>query len=693
VTGILYAARVRSRILAVALSASVIFACSEKPDAPAAHDEAVSSESSQAQPVAARPESQPRGRPLPAFSGWTLDDERLEISSLLGKRLLIYFFNPEVKNAALVSQAVNGIAGLQGDHNFAILGVATGSNKQTAERFVREHGIGYAVLDDSSATIANRMGVRTPIAMLGVDADGFVVFGVGQIDTHGPQAVRVIEANLRQALRLPELAGESTLGGGNHPKAPTFRAEVLDAEQPFDLAAQRGRSVVLIFFLHTCSHCHETLAFLKENLATIPADRRPTLVGVEISGRSGSVRQQLKDLDLDFFPVVFDEDGSIQANYNVFAGVPDTFLIDAKGRIRARVRGWRGESDGPLLRMRLAKLAGAPVPMLLRRKGYSGNDACGVCHELEHETWTFTTHANAFDTLVKHTVETDAECVSCHVVGYGQPGGFVSATSTPELEDVGCESCHGRGGPHLSPGFVQEGNYESACKTCHDAKHSLGFDYATFAPRISHAANAHIAALPPAEKRKLLAERGRPGGDLLATGADFVGSEACRACHAAEFATWAAAPHARAVNTLEKKGKAGDADCLRCHTTGFGRSGGFSSDASSDAHADLARVGCESCHGPGGEHVKEGVAKLGSIVSLGDKCDSCVILQICGSCHDDANDPGFEFEVLDKIEKQRHGTIEAGTGKPKPTSASLQDAQLLGAHWLAPAFASSAPGR
>jgi hypothetical protein len=46
-----------------------------------------------------------------------------------------------------------------------------------------------------------------------------------------------------------------------------------------------------------------------------------------------------------------------------------------------------------------------------------------------------------------------------------------------------------------------------------------------------------------------------------------------------------------------------------------------------------------------------------------------VILQICGGCHDDANDPGFEFEVLDKIEAQRHGTIEPGTGKPKQPTA------------------------
>jgi hypothetical protein len=127
------------------------------------------------------------------------------------------------------------------------------------------------------------------------------------------------------------------------------------------------------------------------------------------------------------------------------------------------------------------------------------------------------------------------------------------------------------------------------------------------------------------------------------------------------------------VETLAKDAKQGsdhNAACLPCHTTAYGKPGGFPAGGDPAARPDLARVGCESCHGPGGDHVKPGVAKVGSIVSLGDKCDSCVIFQICGSCHDDANDPGFEFEVQDKIEAQRHGTLEAGTGKPKAAEAA-----------------------
>ena len=361
--------------------------------------------------------------------------------------------------------------------------------------------------------------------------------------------------------------------------------------------------------------------------------RNGAAVGIEVTGRSFEVRREMKDRSLDFFPVLFDDDGSIREAYGVFAGVPDIVLIDSEGRIAARMRGWREGVDPPLLRMRVARLSGAPVPMLLRSQGYSGSEVCGVCHEVEHETWSLTTHATAYDTLVKHGEDENEECVSCHVVGYGEPGGFESALTTPYLEDVGCETCHGRGGPHLS-GPRAEG-FESTCLECHDAKHSLGFDYATFLPTVSHAANAHLAQLPLEEKQKLLAERGRPRAALLPTNAERVGSEACQDCHASEYETWAASPHAG------------------------------------------ADVGCESCHGPGGNHVGEDAAKLGSIVSLGDKCDSCAILQVCGSCHDDE---AFEFEIQEKIEAQRHGTIEAGTGKPLERGAEAagrSDAERL----------------
>ncbi len=601
-------------------------------------------------------------RPLPAFSGWTLDDERLDIASRIGKRLVVFFFDPADEAATPVSNAVVRIAKLRGDHNFDMVGVAVGSSRPKAKTYATEHGIDFPVIDDGSRRIAERFGLRQPAALLGVDAEGYLVWAMMQFPAAGPDAIDAIESQVRTALRLP---GDDEVVPGDRPIAPQFTATVLDKKERFDLSSTRGRPVLLLFFLHTCPHCHEALEFLKTALAKLPEDRRPLLVGLELTGRTDIVRSALSSEGLNFFPVLFDDGGKIQAAYGSFSGVPDIVMIDRDGHIAHRMQGWRGEVDGPLLRMRMAKLAGAPVPMLLRAKGYSGSEACGVCHESQHETWELTTHARAFSTLVKHGADADGECVSCHVVGFEQPGGFDLTTRARELENVGCESCHGRGGPHLSPGAVAKGDYQSACLACHDTKHSLGFEYATFLPQISHAANSHILALPRAERQKIMEQRGAIRTDLLPTAARHVGSEACRSCHAREYESWSASPHARALTALESKHKADDANCLKCHTTGFGREGGFRPGGGASAQPDLARVGCESCHGPGGNHVGTATAP-GSIVALGDKCDSCVILQICGVCHDDANDPGFEFAVKAKIDKIRHGTIEAGTGKPLP---------------------------
>ena len=163
--------------------------------------------------------------------------------------------------------------------------------------------------------------------------------------------------------------------------------------------------------------------------------------------------------------------------------------------------------------------------------------------------------------------------MSCHVVGWDRSGGYSIKEPRPFLEGVGCETCHGRGGPHLSPNLVANGNYEPVCASCHDAKHSLGFDYASFGPRVSHAANAHLLALlPPGSQR--LAEVGSTRKPLFRDAA-YVGSNACQGCHPAEFATWEAGPHGRSMDSLAGQGKAPDADCQRCHTTAYGQAGGF----------------------------------------------------------------------------------------------------------------------
>ncbi len=614
------------------------------------------------------PQSAPRlpnERPIPAFSGTTLDGKTIEVVDLLGARSIFFFFNPEIPEALPVARGVERIQAEAADHNLAVIGVGVGSDSAKLAAFVASSGISFPVIDDSSGAITQKVQLRAPLGVLGIDPEGFMSFAIGHFASGGDLTDRV-EADLRKELRMGASAPAAHAGElMGWPKAPELGVVEMSTGKVLETKMLAGRAAIVIFFLHTCPHCHRALESIKETLAKMSDAEKPRLVAISIQNNPTAIRSAMAELKLDFFDPYLDPGGAATERWGVTGGVPVFHVLDAEGRIRHRGEGWNENRDGALLRMHATRAAGATVPMLLDPKGFSGNDVCGVCHEQELATWQFTVHATAFDTLVAHGADRRTDCVGCHVVGFEAVGGYDFTRRPTHLENVGCESCHGRGGPHLSPGFVKDGDYASVCSTCHTPTHSLGFDYATFEPRVSH---AKIASLSNAERAKLR-DDGGPTRELLPTQADYVGSDACQSCHAKEFETWQASPHAHAVATLEKAGKQRNADCLACHTTAYGKPGGYPAGGTPESSPDFARVGCESCHGPGGDHVGESARRVGTILSLGDKCDSCVILKVCGTCHDQANDPGFEFEVEKRIEAQRHGTIEAAATREGRSAA------------------------
>ena len=98
----------------------------------------------------------------------------------------------------------------------------------------------------------------------------------------------------------------------------------------------------------------------------------------------------------------------------------------------------------------------------------------------------------------------------------------------------------------------------------------------------------------------------------------YVGSNKCRKCHMKEFKSWQESAMAKSFELLKpgahaeqktaakldpQKDYTQDAKCLPCHTTGYGKPGGFTDMKKTP---DLAGVGCETCHGPGGTYVRDG---------------------------------------------------------------------------------------
>jgi hypothetical protein len=113
---------------------------------------------------------------------------------------------------------------------------------------------------------------------------------------------------------------------------------------------------------------------------------------------------------------------------------------------------------------------------------YLGEKNCRRCHEMEYQMYTKQQHAHAFATLTKNQRDSTPECLPCHVVGMGQPGGFVSKEDTPELVNVQCENCHGMGTTHGSGNIVGP----ETCVTCHNAANDPGFNFDEKVPKIVH---------------------------------------------------------------------------------------------------------------------------------------------------------------------------------------------------------------
>ncbi len=134
-----------------------------------------------------------------------------------------------------------------------------------------------------------------------------------------------------------------------------------------------------------------------------------------------------------------------------------------------------------------------------------------------------------------------------------------------------------------------------------------------------------------------------------APSARYVGTETCRACHAAAFTVYEQMKHAHAWATLEQAGKQCDVGCIGCHSVGFEAPGGFCRLADATTWKN---VGCESCHGPGGGHVDS----PGQRSAWGEGFTRARSPEVCTRCHNPEHSDQFDFSTyLPKILGPGHG--------------------------------------
>lgn len=118
---------------------------------------------------------------------------------------------------------------------------------------------------------------------------------------------------------------------------------------------------------------------------------------------------------------------------------------------------------------------------------FAGTKTCGSCHQEAYEIWKKTPHSHALKTLEDDKHGRDPDCVACHVVGLDLETGFRDRILTPELADVGCESCHGPGKEHsLNPAVKMGKAGQKSCAPCHKPENSPKFDFESYWARVIH---------------------------------------------------------------------------------------------------------------------------------------------------------------------------------------------------------------
>jgi hypothetical protein len=117
----------------------------------------------------------------------------------------------------------------------------------------------------------------------------------------------------------------------------------------------------------------------------------------------------------------------------------------------------------------------------------AGSTACRDCHQSDFERWAASSHAHAWDSLMRDQSHVDSYCQKCHTTGFGLPGGFMSAQRSVDRTGIGCESCHGPSLAHVNdPQVKTPFPAADGCVTCHDPENSPEFDYVRYWPQIEH---------------------------------------------------------------------------------------------------------------------------------------------------------------------------------------------------------------
>jgi cytochrome c biogenesis protein CcmG/thiol:disulfide interchange protein DsbE len=246
------------------------------------------------------------------------------------------------------------------------------AHEQTAERRRRRH-YWFPRLRIQIPHVGLGLAIAVPVL---VAALAIILLG------HGRSASPTRPGHAKPAIPLHTGASSSidaALARGNRPPAPdsTTALPVLGSSATRSLRSFRGKVVVLNVFASWCQPCKAQTEALEQAQAVI-AGQAATVLGVTYEDHPAASEAFVRAMHITY-PVLRDATGRFGRSFGI-TGVPETFIIDRRGRIAAVLRRpvddlWLSQTLGRLFPSQHLIPPGLPLEPLRagrNRKGLPG---------------------------------------------------------------------------------------------------------------------------------------------------------------------------------------------------------------------------------------------------------------------------------------------------------------------------------
>ncbi|KPK28254.1 MAG: hypothetical protein AMJ61_03120 [Desulfobacterales bacterium SG8_35_2] len=130
-------------------------------------------------------------------------------------------------------------------------------------------------------------------------------------------------------------------------------------------------------------------------------------------------------------------------------------------------------------------ISSAMPELQLEKLPFTGWETCAPCHSAQTSFWRKTGHASAYQTLASEEQQFNLDCLPCHVTGEYKDirisnNDTVLLSLPAQLQQVGCEVCHGPGRNHAATrdtNAIFRKPDISICTRCHTAERDENFKY------------------------------------------------------------------------------------------------------------------------------------------------------------------------------------------------------------------------